>query len=102
MLDDRAMRRLLVLSAAAAALATASCGRRATQADCDVILDRMVVVKLKARHVTDQPSIEKMQKELRTTAAADFPGCVGRRITDSAMACIKKAETQEAIVKCLR
>jgi hypothetical protein len=96
------MRRSLPLLSLLAALATVSCGRRATKADCDIILDRMVVVKLKARNITDKPSIEKMQKELRTTAEADFPGCVGRRITDSAMACIKKAETQEAIVKCLR
>jgi hypothetical protein len=94
-----AMRRLVLLLAA---LALTSCGRRATQADCDVILDRMVVVKLKQRNVTDPESISKLQGELRKSAETDLQGCVGRRITDSAMACIRKAETQEAIVKCLR
>lgn len=98
-LFDRAMKRFALL---VAAVATLSCGRRATQADCDVILDRMVVVKLRQKNITDQPSIDKLKKELRTTAEADFPNCVGRRITDSAMECIKKADTQEAIVKCLR
>jgi hypothetical protein len=78
------------------------CGRHATQADCEIILDRMVVVKLKQKSITDPDSIAKMQVELRKDAEADFPGCVGRRISDSAMECIKKAVTQEAIVKCLR
>lgn len=84
------------------ALAALSCGRHATQADCDKILDRMVVVKLKERNITDPPSVQKMQAELRKDAETDLPGCVGKRITDSAMACIEKAETQEAIIKCLR
>jgi hypothetical protein len=83
-------------------LATLSCGRRATQADCEVILDRMVVVKLKQKNINDPESIKKMQADLRKDAESDFPSCVGRRITDSAMECIKKAESQEAIVKCLR
>ena len=81
---------------------TLSCGRRATRADCETILDRMVVVKLKQKNVGDPENIAKMQSDLRKDAESDFPGCVGRRITDSAMECIKKAETQEAIVKCLR
>lgn len=92
------MRRFLLL----AAMMSLGCGRHATQADCEVILDRMVVVKLKQKNITDPPSVQKMQAEMRKDAEADFPSCVGRRITDSAMECIKKAETQEAIVKCLR
>ena len=83
-------------------LAMTGCGRHATQADCEVILDRMVVVKLKEKHITDAASVQKMQAELRKDSESDFPSCVGRRITDSAMECIKKAETQEAIIKCLR
>jgi chorismate mutase len=79
-----------------------ACGRHATEKDCDIILDRMVVVKLKQRNITDPPSIAKMQSDLRKDAQSDFPGCVGRRISDGAMECIQKADTQEAIVKCLR
>jgi hypothetical protein len=91
--------RFLLLLACAA---LGGCGRHATQADCELILDRMVIVKLKQKNITDEPSIKKMQGELRKDAEADFPGCVGRRISDSALECIKKADTQEAIVKCLR
>jgi hypothetical protein len=97
----RSMRRHFTLIAALA-IVGAGCGRHATQADCEVILDRMVVVKLKQKNITDPASIQKMQGELRKDSESDFPSCVGRRITDSAMECIKKAETQEAIVKCLR
>ncbi len=85
-----------------ACTALLACGRHATRADCEAILDRMVVVKLKQKNITDPESVQKMQADLRRDAEADFPSCVGRRITDSAMACVKKAETQEAIVKCLR
>jgi chorismate mutase len=92
------VRRFLVF----AALVMIGCGRHATQADCETILDRMVVVKLKQKNITDPESVQKMQGDLRKDAESDFPSCVGRRITDSAMACIKKADTQEAIVKCLR
>ncbi len=83
-------------------LGTFGCGRHATQADCEIILDRMVIVKLKQKNITDSASVKTMQVELRKDAEADFPGCVGRRISDGAMECIKKADTQEAIVKCLR
>jgi chorismate mutase len=92
------MKRSLLLIA----VAMLGCGRHATQADCEAILDRMVVVKLKQKNITDPESVKKMQGDMRKDAESDFPGCVGRRITDSAMDCIKKAETQEAIVKCLR
>jgi len=85
-----------------ASLALLSCGRHATQADCEAILDRMVLVKLKQKNIADPDTVAKMQADLRKDAESDFPSCVGRRITDSAMACVKKAETQEAIVKCLR
>lgn len=62
----------------------------------------MVVVKLRQKNITDEPTVTKMQAELRKDAESDFPSCVGRRITDSALECIKKADTQEAIIRCLR
>ena len=95
------MSRALLL-VATGTLALLGCGRRATKADCEVIVDRMVVVKLKAKNITDPESITKMQAELRKDADTDLQGCVGRRITDSAMACIKTADTEDAIIKCLR
>ncbi len=94
------MSRALLL--AAGALALLGCGRRATKADCEIIVDRMVVVKLKAKNITDPESINKMQGDLRKDADTDLQGCIGRRITDSAMACIKTADTEDAIIKCLR
>jgi len=90
------------LFAAGLGLVAAGCGRHATKADCELILDRMVVVKLKQKKITDPDSITRMQADMRKDAEADFPGCVGRRISDGALDCIKKADTQEAIVKCLR
>jgi hypothetical protein len=93
------MRRYVVIFAS---LALCSCGRHATQADCEAILDRMVVVKLKEKGISDPDSVKKMQVDLRKDAESDFPSCIGRRISDSAMTCVKKAESEEAIIKCLR
>jgi len=91
---------MLVLVVASVALS--GCGRHATKADCELIVDRMVEVKLKAKNVTDPATIATMKADLRKDADADLQGCVGRRITDSAMACIKTADSQDAIIKCLR
>jgi hypothetical protein len=79
------------------------CGRKATEADCMVIVDQMVVVKMKQKNQTDPAAIEKLKKELREEAKGEvMDGCVGKRISDGALDCIKKAETEEEIVKCMR
>jgi len=79
------------------------CGRKATEADCQLIVDQTVAVKLKEKNVTDPAAVTKMQEELRNEVKGDvMDGCVGKRISDSALTCIKGAQTQEEIVKCLR
>ncbi|HEX7600542.1 MAG TPA: hypothetical protein VF316_03010 [Polyangiaceae bacterium] len=91
-----------LLALVAVALLVA-CGRKATEADCQIIVDQTVAVKLKEKNVTDPAAVTKMQEELRSEVKGDvMDGCVGKRISDSALACIKSAQTQEEIVKCLR
>lgn len=86
-----------------AAALLSGCGRKATEADCQVIVDQTVAVKLREKNVTDPLAVAKMQEELRAEVKGEvMDGCIGRRISDSALACIKGAETQEDIVKCLR
>ncbi len=91
------------LVAVLAASLLAGCGRKATEADCQIIVDQTVAVKLKEKNVTDPAAVTKMQQELREEVKGEvMDGCVGKRISDSALTCIKGAETQEEIVKCLR
>lgn len=93
-----------VLALAVVALALSACGRKATEADCMVIVDQMVVVKMKKKNANPDPAaVQKLQSELREEAKGEImDSCVGKRISDGALDCIKKAETEEEIIKCMR
>jgi hypothetical protein len=78
------------------------CGRKATRADCEAIVDKNVEVKLKVDGVTDPPLVQKRKDELRASMRDDIDRCVGKRITDGMMTCVKGAETPEQIDKCVR
>jgi len=90
--------RLLV----ATSLLVVGCGRKATREDCEMIVDRNIEVKLRADGVTDPSVIQKRKDEIRPTLKEDIDKCVGKRVTESMMTCVKTAETAEQIDKCLR
>jgi hypothetical protein len=77
-------------------------GRKATRQDCEVVVDKNVELQLKALGVTDPDVVGKRREEMRAAMREDIDKCVGKRVTDSMMACVKKAETAEKIDKCLR
>lgn len=83
-------------------LCLAGCGRKATRADCELVVDKNVEVKLKADGVTDPATVQKRKDELRASLKDDIDKCVGKRVTDSMLACVQGAETAEQIDKCLR
>ncbi len=78
------------------------CGRKATREDCEIVVDRNVELQLKALGVTDPTVVAKRRDEMRTSMKDDIDKCVGKRVTDGNMACVKTAETAEKIDKCLR
>ena len=84
-------------------LSSAACGHKATDADCQVIVDRMVEVQLDKQGFTD-PDGRKRQKDIlmSRTTGVDQKECLGRRITDGMLSCVKKAKAQEEITSCLR
>jgi hypothetical protein len=83
-------------------LALSGCGRNATREDCESIVDRNVEVQLRALGVTDSDLVEKRKNELRAAMKGDIETCVGKRVTDRMMACVRTAETADQIDKCLR
>lgn len=91
-----------VLPFALFSLALLACGRKATRDDCDLIVDRNVEVKLRSEGMVDPALIEKRKLELRESLKEDIDRCVGKRVTDGMLQCVKKAETAEQIDKCLR
>jgi len=80
----------------------AACGRKATEADCNLIIDRNVEVQMKAMHIDDTPTITKKQDELRIQMKDDLKDCEGRRVTDKMMSCVRSAQTGDEITECLR
>ena len=78
------------------------CGRKATRVDCELVVDKNVEVKLRADGMTDPPLVQKRKDELRASLRDDIDKCVGKRVTDGMLACVKRAETAEQIDKCLR
>ena len=79
------------------------CGRKATEADCQLIVDRNVEVTMRAMsNQPDQAAITKKQEELRAEMKDGLKDCVGRRVTESMMDCVKSAKTQDEINACIR
>lgn len=78
------------------------CGRKATQEDCDLIIDRYVEVQMHAMNINDPTAIEKRAAQMRADMKDQLKDCVGKRVTDSMLACVKKAQTNDEIDKCTR
>lgn len=75
----------------------AACGRPATQQECDEIVVRVTELELKARGVagSENQEVQETKDALRKTTLRD---CVGRRISDKAMACVRTAKTAQQLV----
>jgi hypothetical protein len=100
---------LLVLQGLfAAAFVGSGCGHPATEAECQTIVERIVELELKAQKITDPVEVAKRRGEgLGLSADGGKPevleGCVGRHITDRALACVRRAESASEITdRCLQ
>lgn len=75
------------------------CGHPATEHECDQIVTRIAQLELEKQHPHDakaiQQGIESTKKALRASTMKD---CVGKRITDRAMRCVKNAKTSDQII----
>ena len=66
------------------------------------MVDRNVELQLKALGVTDPAVVGKRRDEMRGSMREDIDKCVGKRVTDGMMMCVRNAETADKIDKCLR
>jgi hypothetical protein len=106
-----AMRKARLLGAlvfATTAVLGSGCGHPASEAECQTIVERIVELELKAQKITDPAEIAKRKGEsLGVSNDSGRPdalqGCVGRHITDRALACVRNAETASDITeRCLQ
>jgi uncharacterized protein (UPF0335 family) len=77
---------------------TSGCGHRATEAECEVIIERIARLELEKRKVSGpaiEAEVEAAKRALKETTMRD---CVGKRITKDAMKCVENAESSQQIV----
>lgn len=81
----------------------AACGRPATEAECDEIVARITELELGESKVSDKAEVEKQVAETKQAFKAKTKEqCVGKRVTERALACVRAAKTAEEIVnECL-
>lgn len=92
----------LTLVIAVVAVAAAGCGRKATERDCQQIVDRVIEAELRALKLTDPAVVEKKKQELLPGFKDEMKECVGRRITEGMMECVRHSQTSEEIYGCIR
>jgi hypothetical protein len=84
------------------AVMAAACGRRATAADCRLIVDKSVELQLKMLSETDAPSVARREQQVRGQMQAELKTCEGRLVSDKMMSCVISASTTEELEQCLR
>ena len=96
-------RRLLTIALAAAILVACQGSRRATEADCAALLDRLVELELQERGFRDPALVARWRTEARAKFAPDLAACRGRRLPSSAFVCAGRATTTMQVAHdCLR
>jgi hypothetical protein len=93
---------LVAMTIATALVAIVACGRQATAADCELILDRSVELQMKEMDKVDPEAIAKRQAILREELAGEMKGCVGRSISDAMMTCVRNAKSSGELEKCVK
>jgi hypothetical protein len=79
------------------ALPAASCGRKATVDDCQLIVKRIVELELQSV-VPEQELGSEVQEAQHTFRERALVDCVGRRITEKSLACVASAKSAEAVI----
>jgi hypothetical protein len=76
-----------------------ACGHPATEKECQEIADRVTKLELEASPAGKDPETAKDQLERTRTWVKEgqLKACVGRRITDRAMQCVRAAKKAEEI-----
>jgi hypothetical protein len=92
----------LVLLSLALGSCIAGCGRRATAADCQLIVDKSVELQLKEMSETDAATIAEREAHIRSELDEQIQSCQSRRVTDRTVACVTAATSTQELDQCLR
>jgi hypothetical protein len=78
------------------------CGRRATELDCQLIVDKSVELQLRESNQTSPEAIQKREEQVRAELQDEIKSCEGRRVTEKTLACVQAAPTTQELDRCLR
>jgi hypothetical protein len=90
------------LAAVLLAATITACGRRATQLDCQLIVDKSVELELRQTNQTSADAIQKREEQVRGELQDEIKACEGRRVTEQTLACVHGATTTQELDACLR
>jgi small lipoprotein (TIGR04454 family) len=95
---------LLTIAVAFVASFAASGCRRATQADCQLIIEKSVELQLKESNRADNPEFVAKEKERLTRELDEAAGknCVGRFMSNSSLNCVRSAQTTQELERCVK
>ncbi|HEU4537337.1 MAG TPA: hypothetical protein VFS00_24625 [Polyangiaceae bacterium] len=86
------------LALAGVACALVACGHPATEAECDEIFNKVVELELSGQKVNNPDIVSKRSAEAREARGAALrQRCLGRRLTDKAMSCVRGATSYDQI-----
>ncbi len=95
-----AMPRIAFFQCAALALGVCGCGRPATVQECEEIANRVATLEFEtASKSATPPRPEQVQVIRARVHDAMMKGCVGKRITERAMQCVRRAKNADAVQK---
>jgi hypothetical protein len=65
-----------------------------------MIYEKNVEVEMRSLEKADDATIERKKADLRTSFDADLKQCVGKRVTESVLSCIRGAKTSDDMTRC--
>ena len=93
----------LVLAAmVTAAAVVGGCGRRATESDCQLIVNKSVELQMKEMSLTNASAVAKREEQVRAELQGEIESCEGRRVSSKTMACVQAATSSQELDRCLR
>jgi len=91
-----------LLAALVLGASLAGCGHPASPTECDELFAKNAELELRAQRVTDPKLIAERTAAARSAEGGVFSGrCVGKRITNRALECVRRATTAEQLDRCL-
>lgn len=94
--------RLATVAVCTLGLAGPGCGRRATDSDCRLIVDRSVELQMREMSETDDAAIAERVQQVRGALKGEIQSCESRWVTANTMACVRTASSTRDLEACLR